>query len=144
MNKRTFFIGTVLLLGNLVTALPLNDNTRTSTDVSQLDYLFLKSVRNILIEHGLDREVAEQKTAALFEYNPDKAARSLHNLKIAFPEMYEDELIHYLSSRALSGRVIDLASYDTLVNILQYTKTPIENDKTYKKLQQVAHLNSVA
>ena len=143
MKRRVLFLGTVLLIGNLAFALPSNQNMRVRADISKYDNAFVRNVVDQLVARGLDYDVAEARVATLFGDDHAIAAISLHNFKLAFPEISHEHLIAYLSDRALFEKQMNMASYDTLVHMLQKTgkKLALSNE-SYQKLEQVARLNS--
>jgi hypothetical protein len=136
------FFGTVLLIGNLVFALPAGNIQRFRQDVTATDRSLLDSIILALVEMGLEYDVAKNRAETLFGGDHSTAAMSLYNLKSAFPEMDYESMVKYLSKMAMHGRNVDLASYDTLISIIQSTNHGLLSDsESYEKLDRVARLN---
>ena len=143
MKIKFVFFGTVLLIGNLVFALPAGNMQRFRQDVAAVDHSLLDSVIMVLVEMGLEYDVAKNRAENLFGGDHTTAAMSLYNLKSAFPEIDYDTLVKHLGKMAMKGRNIDLASYDTLISMIQSINHGLlSNSKSYEKLHRVARINS--
>ncbi len=142
MKIKFVFFGTVLLIGNLVFALPAGNIQRFRQDVAVVDHSLLDNVILALVEMGFEYDVAKNRAETLFGGDHMTAAMSLYNLKSAFPEIDHDVMVKHLSKLAVYGRSIDLASYDTLISIIQSTNHELLlNSDSYEKLYRVARLN---
>ena len=141
MKTKTFFIGSILLITNLVYALPAQNTPRQRTAVSKFDQVLVAMIADQLVSQGLDRDVAEQKVARLFGENIANAALNLHHFLLEFETVTQDQVVDYLSQKALFDQQIDLASYDALLGMLQTIDFKLAQSENYAKLHRIAGLN---
>ncbi len=141
MKTKTLFIGSILLITNLVYALPVQNIPRQRTAVSKFDQALISMIADQLVSRGLEYEVAEQKVAHLFADKINNASLSLHHFMLAFESVTQKEIAEYLSQKALFDQQIDLTSYDALLGMLQGVNLNLGDTEAYAKLHRIARLN---
>ncbi|RLA72879.1 MAG: hypothetical protein DRG24_01735 [Epsilonproteobacteria bacterium] len=141
MKTKTFFIGSILLISNLVYALPVQNIPRQRAVISQFDHALVAMISELLVSRGLERDVAEQKVVHLFGENINNAALNLHHFLHEFNTVSYDQAAEYLSQKALFDQQIDLASYDALLGMLQTLDFQLATTENYAKLHRMASLN---
>jgi len=141
MKTKTFFIGSILLISNLVYALPVQTIPRQRAVISKFDYAVVAMIADLLVSKGLERDAAEQKVAHLFGENITNTALNLHHFLLEFETIAQNQVVDYLSQKALFDQQIDLASYDALLGMLQTIDFKLANTENYTKLHRIASLN---
>jgi len=141
MKTKTFFIGSILLITNLVYALPAQTIPRQRAVISKFDHAIIAVIADMLVSRGLDRDIAEQKVAHLFGEDISNTALNLHRFLLEFETITQDQVVNYLSQKALFDQQIDLASYDALLGMLQTIDFKLAKTANYDKLHRIASLN---
>jgi len=141
MKTKTFFIGSILLITNLVYALPVETVSRQRSSISKFDHAIIAVIADMLVSRGLDRDIAEQKVAHLFGEDISNTALNLHRFLLEFETITQDQVVNYLSQKALFDQQIDLASYDALLGMLQTIDFKLAKTANYDKLHRIASLN---
>ena len=143
LKTKTAIIGTVLLLSNLTFSLYAKPITFIhEDDIRSFDYTIDESISDLLQQRGLDRSAAQRKTKKAFGTHAMYATAGLYNLERHFSEeITMNDLQSVVAKWVLFEKKIDLASYDTLVGLLQEMQSGALDQETLKKLHNVAALN---
>ncbi|MFT5659678.1 MAG: hypothetical protein ACI9TV_000300 [Sulfurimonas sp.] len=131
----------ILLVSNAMSpllALPQKSNQIIKRN-QQVSNIFQK-ITNILVEKGLDHDVALQKTNTLLNINKNTIER-LHSLYES-SELFipQEELVEELAKYALYEKKLNLNSYSSLIGLTQSILSRPLNDKELRHIQDIASL----
>lgn len=144
-NSKKTFIGTAFLLGNLTLTLQAKPiNAIYKNNPGHIDYTANENVRYFLQKQGLNPSVALEKATQVFSANEINATVRMHNLLSHCKEDVSiDALYRAVAKRALLNKKVNLASYATLVSLVQDVKGVGLDNEELTMLQKVASVNSL-
>jgi len=104
--------------------------------------MIYKRVYDLLVDSGLDADVAKQKVSGLFSADTSKLDLRFQNLT-SHPELgiEHESLIKVFSKRALYDRAINLEDYHTLTSLVHDIKGHALSDAQRHAILQVSALN---
>lgn len=117
-------VGTLLLAGNLVLAMPVRQTVTVVRSGEQADREIRSEMARLLTERGIDSAAAQQILNAHYATESGRLAFELFQLQTFFPEIGRHRLLGYIAERALHGETFSLRSYDHILGMLQRLHSP--------------------
>jgi len=139
MNKNIFsatlFITTLILTPVIVS--PLS----ASTQVKQNS--LTTSIATILHKRGLDEDAAHKITKEMIGEDDELFEAMIRNLENGCTVLTQNEILEYLSKKALFKESVALNSYSFLVSMVHSIKNTPLDKQTLKELKTVQQKNSI-
>ncbi len=139
MNKNIFtatlFITTLILTPVIIS--PLS----ASTQVKQNS--LTSSIAKILHKRGLDEDAARKITKEMIGEDDEQFEAMIRNLENGCAVLTQNEILEYLSKKALFKESVALNSYSFLVNMVHSIKNTPLDKQTLKELKTIEQKNSI-
>ena len=134
-------MGSLILAGNLLLAVPLRQNAVTLRSAEQAE----RDVRKAVIEHlearGLEPASAQELAAQHEERWGRKTLQGLTHFQLLFPEVKRHALVKELALQLLRRETFAFDDYDHLAGMLHRLKGVNLGASDYHRLRQCVLLN---
>ena len=134
-------MGSLLLAGNLLLAVPVRPNNLVVRNAEQAEQEVRSGIAEVLMQKGLEAASATQLVTQRFGQYDRKLAQAFTHLHLLFPELKRETLLAYMAERILHNEPFAFDDYDHLVAMLHRIEgvdlTPVH----YERLRQCALLN---
>ena len=134
-------MGSLLLAGNLLLAVPLRQNTLAVRTAEQSDREMRKVMAEHLIDRGLEAPTADHLVAEHFGTQGQALSQALLHIAILFPEVKREAIVKDIATRILYRETIALADYDYLVGMLSRLNGVALSASHYERIRQCVLLN---
>ena len=141
MRPIATLMGSLLLAGNLLLALPVRQNVLVVRNAEQAEREIRREMSAYLVSRGLEPESALRTVERHFDAGAKQAAVHVHFFTAIFPEVSREALLRYGAQRALRGETFDLRSYDHMTAMLQQLLGPALSDSLRRRIGQCVMLN---
>ncbi len=141
MRPIATLMGSLILAGNLLMAMPPRPNVTVVRSAEQAEREIRKEMASSLVEQGIEPLAAAAAVSKYFKTASKRTAVHVHVFNSLFPEVGHRALIHYGAKRALRSEVFDLRSYDHLIAMLQHRFGPVLPAGVYERAAHCAILN---
>ena len=101
-------VGTLLLAGNLVLAMPVRQSVSVVRSGEQADREIRSELARLLAERGIDPLSAQQLLNTHYADDSGSLASELFHLQAFFPEIGRSRLLGYVAERVLHGEAFSL------------------------------------
>ncbi|WP_345987377.1 hypothetical protein WCX18_09645 [Sulfurimonas sp. HSL1-2] len=111
-------MGSLILAGNLLLAVPLRPSAVTVRSAEQSEHEVRKAVAEALVARGLEAGSAQQIVAEYFAPQGSGLAVSYAHFRMLFPEYASDAVLAEMARRVLHGEGLAFNDYDQLIGML--------------------------
>jgi hypothetical protein len=134
-------MGSLLLAGNLLLAVPLRQNNVVVRSAEQSE----REMRSVLIRHlterGLESASAEHLVTEHFGQDGAALAAGVMYLAMLFPEVKREAILQDIATQVLQGQTVALDDYDYLVGMLSRLEGLPLSVSHYARIRQGVLLN---
>lgn len=134
-------VGSLLLAGNLLLAVPLRQNTLAIRTAEQTDRQMRKAIIEHLVDRGLEVSTAEHLVTEHFGAQGEAFSQALLHIAILFPEVKREAIVKDVATRILHRETIALADYDYLVGMLSRLNGVALPASHYDRIRECVLLN---
>ena len=140
MNSKILIISVFIsnIAFGAVITIPTNFANAT---VKTTNTLLQKSVK-ALCDNGLEESVAHAKVRATFGENLHSSEQMMHNTLHIISELDEKDIIAFIAQNSLRAKATDLASYDTIVALLQHKSYKLLTPSVLQKAHKLSQENT--
>lgn len=134
-------MGSLLLAGNLLLAVPLRQNNMVVRSAEQSE----REIRSVLIRHltqrGIEAASAEHLVTEHFGHDGAVLAGSVMHVAMLFPEVKREAILQDIATQVLHRQVVALDDYDYLVGMLSRLEGVTLSASQYARIRQGVLLN---
>jgi len=94
-------MGSLLLAGNLLLAVPVRQNTLFIRNAEQANQEVRKGIEEMLVQKGLEPAKAHLMVAERYGESDRNLAQSFTHLSMLFPELQHEKALAYMAERIL-------------------------------------------
>lgn len=134
-------MGSLLLAGNLLLALPVRPNTMVVRNAEQAEQEVRSGIADILVQKGMERASAAHLVTERYGRYASKLAQAFTHLRLLFPELDRNALLAYMAERILHNEAFAFDDYDHLVAMMQRLDGVNLSAAQYDRLRQCVLLN---
>ncbi|UFS61964.1 hypothetical protein LOH54_09915 [Sulfurimonas sp. HSL-3221] len=134
-------MGSLILAGNLLLAVPLRPNAVTVRNAEQSEHEVRKAVAEALVAKGLEAQSAQQIVAERFAPESGSFAVVYAHFRMLFPEYSSDAVLSEMARRVLHGERLTFDDYDQLVGMLHRLEGVALTPSHYERARHCALLN---
>jgi hypothetical protein len=134
-------MGSLLLAGNLLLALPVRPNTLLVRNAEQAEQEVRSGIADILTQKGMEAASAAHLVTERYGRYDRKLAQAFTHLQLLFPELKRETLLAYMAERILHNEAFAFDDYDHLVAMLHRLEGVDLSAAHYDRVRQCALLN---
>jgi len=134
-------MGSLLLAGNLLLAVPIRQNTLFVRNAEQADLEVRRGLEEQLVQKGLEAERAQFMVADRFGESDRNLAQAFTHFSMLFPEVGHDKVLAYVAERILRQEAFSFENYDHLVAMFHRIEGLNLTPSHYERLRHCALLN---
>lgn len=141
MRPMMTVMGSLLLAGNLLLAVPVRQNSVVLRSAEQSEREIRTALTTQLAQRGLDTNTARHLVAEYFGDKGTQLAAQVMQLSILFPELNQTDIINDIASQILRRQAVALDDYDYLVGMLSRLEGIRLTTSHYDRIRQCVLLN---
>jgi hypothetical protein len=134
-------MGSLLLAGNLLFAVPVRQNTVQLRNAEQADLEIRRGVEEALESRGVETEEVQRMVSEHFGSAGTKHAHGFAHFTLLFPDIRHSAVVSYVAERVLRKEAFAFDNYDHLVAMLQRISGPSLASSHYDRLRHCVLLN---
>ena len=111
-------MGSLILAGNLLLAVPVRQNTLLIRNAEQSERDLRGGVAEALVNRGIEAASASHLVTERYGRYDRKLAQAFMHLSLLFPELKRETILAYMADRILHDEAFAFDNYDHLVAML--------------------------
>jgi hypothetical protein len=111
-------MGSLILAGNLLLAVPVRQNTVVVRSAEQSEQEVRRGIAQALVDRGIEAATASWMVAEQYGHFERNLAVAFSHLQILFPELERTAILSDMADRVLRGEPFAFNDYDRLVAML--------------------------
>ena len=140
MNKQNFITLTLIISGLALNPVMADAVVNTVSHSQNINHSVSSSISSLLYSRGLDKDTADEISENLVSEEEALLAILIQDLDRE-NIVSREEVLKYLSTKALHKQDLDFHSYDHLVAMVSKIKQESLDSKTLKQLHHIAKSN---
>ena len=134
-------MGSLLLAGNLLFAIPLRQNTVLIRNAEQSDQEIRKGIEAALERRGMEPTVVQRMVSEHYGASNTKLTQEFAHFALLFPEVKQDAVVAYVADRVLRRESFAFDNYDHLVAMMHTLVGLHATPSHYDRLRHCVLLN---
>lgn len=141
MRPVMVLMGSLLIAGNLLLAVPVRPNTLLLRSAGQTGQEVRSGIADILVQKGMEPASASHLVAERFGRDDGKIAQAFSHIALLFPELKREAVLGHMAERILHNDAFAFDDYDHLVAMLHRLEGINLSASHYTRLEQCTLLN---
>jgi hypothetical protein len=134
-------MGSLILAGNLLLAVPVRQSTVVVRNAEQSEQEVRKGVAQALVDKGIESASAAQMVTEQYGHYERNLAVGYAHMRILFPELEREAILSDMAERALRQEAFAFDDYDQVVSMLYRLKGISLSPSHYERARQCVLLN---